>query len=313
MAIGPGSAREGNRRSGRPMTDFSVVVVLHDSAGVLPALFASLARYAPAAQLVAVDTASSDDGPRIARDASAEVVELAGNPGFGAACNAGVQRARHAVTVLLNPDCELLDDSLSALVEAAASRDALWAPRLVSALGACERSAHALPGTLGPLLASPLHPPALPAPLRDRLEPWRADTPRPVGWAVAACLAARTALLRRLGPFDARQFLFYEDMDLCLRARAAGVPTIFDPRVRVRHLGGHATRRAYDGEPFELLAARRHAVVAGNRGATAARLDDATQLMTFATRTIAHGLTGGDWRRPEAQLRAAARAAAGAR
>ena len=56
-------------------------------------------------------------------------------------------------------------------------------------------------------------------------------------------------------------------MDLCLRARAAGVPTIFDPRVRVRHLGGHATRPAYDGEPFELLAARRHAVVARNRGA----------------------------------------------
>lgn len=295
------------------MTEFSVVVVLHESAGVLPALLASLGRHAPGAQVVAVDTASSDDGPKIARDAGAEMVQLGENPGFGAACNAGVGRARHAVTVLLNPDCELLDGGLNALVEAAASGDALWVPRLVSAHGVCERSAHALPGTLGALLASPFHPPALPPPLRARLEPWRANSPRPVGWAVAACLAARTTLWRRLGPFDARQFLFYEDMDLCLRARDAGVPTIFDPRVRVRHLGGHATRRAYDGEPFELLAARRHAVVACNRGAAAARLDDAAQLMTFATRTIAHRLMGGDWRRPGAQLRAAARAAGEAR
>ena len=40
---------------------------------------------------------------------------LAGNPGFGAANNAGVARARHDVTVLLNPDCELLDGGLADL------------------------------------------------------------------------------------------------------------------------------------------------------------------------------------------------------
>jgi N-acetylglucosaminyl-diphospho-decaprenol L-rhamnosyltransferase len=287
------------------VTPFTVVVVLHDSAGVVPPLLRSLGRWAAQAQVVVVDTDSADDGPRLAREAGAEVVELGANPGFGAACNAGVARARHPVTVLLNPDCELLE-GLGALVGPAAEREALWVPRLVGRDGAPERSAHALPGTLGALLGAPLHPPAAPAALLERLEPWRAERPRAVGWAVAACLAARTDLLRRLGPFDARQFLFYEDMDLCLRARAAGVPTIFDPRVRVRHLGGHSTRAAYDGEPFGLLAARRHEVVAGNRGRAAARLDDMAQLVTFATRTIAHGLAGGDWRRPLAQLRAVA-------
>jgi len=280
-----------------------VVTVLHDSARVVGALLRSLGRWAGSAQVVVVDTDSTDDGPRLARDAGAEVVELGANPGFGAACNAGVARARHPVTVLLNPDCELVE-SLGAL---GWEREALWVPRLLGPDGAPERSAHPLPGTLGALLGAPLHPPVVPAALRERLEPWRAERPRAVGWAVAACLAARTDLMRRLGPFDARQFLFYEDMDLCLRARAAGVPTIFDPRVRVRHLGGHSTRAAYDGEPFGLLAGRRHEVVARNRGRAAARLDDAAQLMTFATRTIAHGLAGGDWRRPRAQLRAVAR------
>ena len=32
--------------------------------------------------------------------------------------------------------------------------------------------------------------------------------------------------LRALGPFDAEQFLFFEDLDLCLRARAAGATEV---------------------------------------------------------------------------------------
>ena len=181
-----------------------------------------------APQLIVVDTDSSDDGPALARAAGAEVVELGGNPGFGAANNAGVARARHPVTVLLNPDCELLDGSLARLV-ARADDGRLWVPRLLNPDGSVQRSAHPLPGTAGALLPALVHPPLLPEPLRERVEPYRAERPRSVGWAIAACLAARTDVLRRLGPFDARQFLFFEDMDLCLRARAAGIPTVLDP------------------------------------------------------------------------------------
>src|SRR5205085_172986 len=99
-------------------------------------------------------------------------------------------------------------------------------------------------------------------------EPYRAERPRSVGWAIAACVAARSDVLRRLGPFDPAQFLFFEDMDLCLRARAAGIPTVLDPSVGVRHLGGHATRPAYAGEPRGHNDARVHPAPArlGPRG-----------------------------------------------
>jgi N-acetylglucosaminyl-diphospho-decaprenol L-rhamnosyltransferase len=285
---------------------FSLVVVLHDSAGPLPALLASLERLPSIPQLVVVDTASSDDGPAIARAAGAEVVELGGNPGFGAANNAGVARARHPVTVLLNPDCELLDGSLSRLAARAAD-GRLWVPRLLDPDGSVQRSAHPLPGTLGALLPALVHAPLLPEPLRDRVEPYHAERPRSVGWAIAACLAARTDVLRRLGPFDARQFLFFEDMDLCLRARAAGIPTVLDPTVRIRHLGGHATRPAYAGEPHELLARRRREVVAANRGRAAAVLDDLAQALTFAIRAVARQALGRTSDRERAQLAALVR------
>lgn len=288
---------------------FSVVVVLHNSAGPLRALLDSLALLPERPQLIVVDSGSHDDGAALARAAGAEVVGLGANPGFGAANNAGVERVRHAVTVLLNPDCELLDTSLDRLAAAAAGGpDRLWVPRLLEADGAVQRSAHPLPGTVGALLPALVHPAALPRALRERAEPYRAERPRTVGWAIAACVAARTEVLRRLGPFDPRQFLFFEDMDLCLRARAAGIPTALDPSVRIRHLGGHATRAAYAGEPHELLARRRREVMLAGRGPAARALDDAAQALTFATRAAARRIAGREADRERAQLAALRRA-----
>ena len=143
------------------MTPFSIVVVLHDSAGPLPALLASLGRLPSPPQLIVVDTASSDEGPALARAAGAEVVVLGDNPGFGAANNVGVERAEHPVTVLLNPDCELLDGSL-ALLAARAAGGELWVPRLLNPDGSLQRSAYPLPGTVGALLPAVVHPPILP-------------------------------------------------------------------------------------------------------------------------------------------------------
>jgi GT2 family glycosyltransferase len=257
---------------------FTVVTVLHDSAPELGRLLPSLRAHLPSSvQLVVVDSGSSDDGPVVARAAGADVIVLDGNPGFGAASNAGVAAARGAVTVLLNPDCELLDSGLSELAARAAGGEALLVPRLIEADGALQRSAHPMPGSPMALVRAALPTRALP-------QPHRARRPRRVGWAIAACLAAPTALLRRLGPFDPEVFLFYEDMDLCLRARAAGVPTVLHPEVVVRHLGGRSTARAFGGEAFDLQARRRREVVGARLGARALRYDDGAQALTFGLR-----------------------------
>jgi GT2 family glycosyltransferase len=287
---------------------YTVVVVLHDSAPELGVLLRSLDRHAPERpELIVVDSGSRDGGAAVAAEWGAEVVGLPGNPGFGAASNAGVARARHDVCVLLNPDCELLDGSLGVLAGwAAAAPGALHAPRLLDPDGSVQRSAHPLPGTVGAVLCAPLPAAALPPALRKRVEPWRADRPRTVGWAIGACLAATTAALRGLGPFDPAVHLFAEDMELCLRARALGLPTVLHPGLRLRHTGGHATLRA--GEPFELLARRRRAVVHATRGTLGQRLDDAAQGLTFASRAAGHALLGGDARRPARQLAALTRA-----
>jgi N-acetylglucosaminyl-diphospho-decaprenol L-rhamnosyltransferase len=260
------------------MTALCIVTVLHDSAPDLPRLLGSIdAVVQPPPQVVVVDSGSRDDGAEIARAAGTEVIELGANRGFGAANNAGVARARHPVCALLNPDCELHDDGLLRLAQRAAAADAIVVPRLLDAGGAIQRSAHPLPGRPSALARAVV-------PTRLLREPHRARRPRRVGWAIAACLVARTALLRRLGPFDPEPLLFYEDLDLCLRARQAGVPTVLHPDVRVRHLGGRSTERAFGAEPFELQARRRREVIGARLGRGALRVDDAAQALTFGLR-----------------------------
>ena len=254
----------------------TVVTVAHRSAAELALLLPTLPHDA---EVIVVDTDGSAAG------VPATVIERPDNPGFGAANNDGVARAAGDVTILLNPDIVATPAAIERLAMLAAGREALVVPRLLNADGSVQRSAFALPGRpSGPLTA------LTPGPLRR--EPWRSRAPRIVGWALAAALAAPTELLRRLGPFDPGAFLFYEDMDLCLRARVEGVPTVLHPEVELTHTGGHS----YDAAPIDVLARRRREVVGANLGERALRWDDAAQVAEYGVRS---------WRgRDRARLRA---------
>lgn len=283
---------------------FSAVVVTHDSERELSVLLDSIDRHLPERpQVIVVDAASADGTPDAAQG-RAEVVALDDNPGFGAASNAGVGRAAADVTVLLNPDVELIDDGLQRLAAIARGAPLLAVPRLLNPDRTVQRSAHPVPGGAASLIPALVHPRLLPAPLRLHADPWRSSRPRRVGWAVAACVAARTDVLRSLGPFDPAQFLFYEDMDLCLRAAASGIPTVLHPSVALVHTGSHSTGPAYGGEPHALLARRRREVVTSRLGRRAAAIDDLAQAATFATRAAGRLLIGRDHRRERAQLSA---------
>jgi N-acetylglucosaminyl-diphospho-decaprenol L-rhamnosyltransferase len=304
----PGCTAAGRTKSNRDGAGLAVVTVLHDSEAELGVLLDSLRHHLPEAQVVVVDSGSSDGGARLARgwrDGAAKVLELGENLGFGRGVNAGLALVERPATALLNPDVELLDASL-----AAAGREALRDPgRLIAPLvlrpdGSREDNAQPEPGS-PVLIGHALVPGAvLPRPLAALTEPWRARQPRKVGWAVASCLVARTELLRRLGPFDEQTFMYAEDLELGLRAHDSGVDTLFWPAARVMHSGGHSTHRAFDGEPFELLAERRRDVVRARRGASRVRADDLLQLATFSDRLLLKRLTGRPAERERRQLEA---------
>src|SRR5947207_2803067 len=124
-------------------------------------------------------------------------------------------------TALVNPDVELLDDSLLAIGWEALRGDAperLLAPLVLSADGSRQDTVHPVPVSAADLARSLIPPGALPGRLGVALAPWRSGRPRRVGWAVGCALVPRTTTLLGLGPFDRPIFVYVQDLELGVRA-----------------------------------------------------------------------------------------------
>jgi N-acetylglucosaminyl-diphospho-decaprenol L-rhamnosyltransferase len=303
----PAAGREG----------LALVTVTRNSARDLEALLESVARHLPGVAVVVVDNGSSDRTVEIARRwPSVTTVPLEGNVGFAAACNRGLCSVRAPVTAFVNPDVELLDDSLLGLAGEASRDDVperLLAPLVLNGDLTRQDSVHPAPATTVDLIRSLLAPALVPASVGAPLWPWRSTVPRRVGWAVGCALVARTDTLRRLGPFDESIFLYGEDLELGLRAAQAGVQTWFWPTARVVHHGAHTARAEFGGEPFDRLARARHEVVARRLGRRRAAIDDRAQAVTFASRLAAKRVLGRSAERERLQLRALRSLRAGGR
>jgi GT2 family glycosyltransferase len=63
----------------------------------------------------------------------------------------------------------------------------------------------------------------------------------PVDWVAGAAVLMRFSMLRETGFFDPVYFLYYEEVDLMRRARAAGWTILYVPEARVVHAEGAAT------------------------------------------------------------------------
>ena len=293
------------RRRHSQAADLALVTVTHNSARHLRRLLESASRHLPEARVVVVDCASSDQTLAVARaEDLATTIALEQNVGFGAANNRALEDVTEPVTALLNPDVELIDDSLLVLAEQLHDPlrpERLLAPLVLSPDGSRQDTVHPVPGTVADLLRAVVPPAAVPG---TGLAPWGARTPQSVGWAVGCAIVARTATLRRLGPFDEQIFLYGEDLDLGLRAAAEGIETWFWPDARVVHHRAHSSQNAFGGEPFELLARARRDVVERRLGGRRAKLDDAAQTFTFASRIVVKGLIRRSSARERNQLRA---------
>src|SRR5438093_1088845 len=76
-----------------------------------------------------------------------------------------------------------------------------------------------------------------PHPLAARLRRWPGVSLRRwrVPWVTGCCLLLRRECVRDLGGLDEAFFLYYEDVDLCRRARAKGWSVWYEPDLRAVH------------------------------------------------------------------------------
>jgi N-acetylglucosaminyl-diphospho-decaprenol L-rhamnosyltransferase len=205
------------------------------------------------------------------------------NRGFAFGNNRGLERIRAIngepqYVLFLNPDTVVRPNALSELL---AFMDKTPGAGIAGSLledpdGTPQACAFTFPSAIGEMESE--------AGLRvlSRLAGrWRvlAETktePTEVDWVSGASMLLRSATLRQTGAFDEAFFLYYEEVDLCLRAARAGWSCHHVPHSRVIHLVGRSTgvtlrHSALPRRPAYWFAARQH-YFRKNHGAFSLRL-----------------------------------------
>jgi N-acetylglucosaminyl-diphospho-decaprenol L-rhamnosyltransferase len=208
----------------------AVVMVCHESAADVPGSLAAVCdQLEPHDELIVVDNASRDGTPAAARGAAprAIVVETGANLGFAGGCHAGVRASRAPLLIFLNPDAVPAPSCLEALRRCAAERPAWGAWQALVTLRGDDRvnTAGNIVHWLGFGWAGRMDEPVA------AVDP----APREVGFASGAALVVRREAWDAVGGFDARYFMYGEDLDLGLRLRLAGWGVGVVPAARAAH------------------------------------------------------------------------------
>ncbi|TDB80452.1 glycosyltransferase family 2 protein [Micromonospora sp. KC721] len=205
---------------------------------------------------IVVDNCSTDDSVAAAQELGARVIRLPENVGFARANNAALHEVTGDYVLFANPDLEVRPDGLDVLRRHLDTHGGLVAPQLLASDGVPQPNGRGFPYATAKLGNRKLWPLSrLHAGYRMVAEPGEA---RYVAWVMGAAVAGRTADLVRLGGWNERFFLYYEDHELGLRAWRNDLPVVLLGDVRWTHHWARATNslRWSRAHSLELRSAR---------------------------------------------------------
>lgn len=196
------------------------------------------------------------------------VIRNADNKGFAAACNQGAALCHADYLLFLNPDSELLPNSLSVplqfMDEPENRRVAVCGIQLLDESDRVARSCSRLPTCYNlTTMALRLHS------LSRRLFPpnfmkeWDHSQTRVVEQVIGAFFLVRRTIYDQLQGFDERFFVYFEEVDFCERTRQLGMQTVYLATAQARHVGGGCSNQVRATSLFyslrsRLLYARKH-------------------------------------------------------
>ena len=225
----------------------SVILVQHNNVGLTKQAIESFrAAVQTESEIILVDNASTEAQARttFVNEQSVECIFNNENLGFGKANNLAAGKARGDILLFLNNDTISTMDFVTPVLKEFKDDASLGiaGPRLLNADGSFQLSGGDLP--------------TIAVEARDKIVYGLVDRKntavreyaerqslrnRKVEWVTGAALFIRAELFKRLGGFDERFFMFFEDKDLCLRARKEGSSVRYIPEASVVHLRGGST------------------------------------------------------------------------
>jgi len=258
-----------------------VVIVNWNSGAQLRECLASFAKAAgddvTLARVTVVDNASTDgscEGLEAALPLT--VIRNTENRGFAAACNQGAAGSDAEYLLFLNPDTRLMPGSLELPVRYLQSEHheavGIVGIQLLDSNGHVARNTARTPSARS-MIGNSLG--------LDRLMPsvfpphfvgeWAHHETRTVDQVMGAFFFVRRSVFKALGGFDERFFVYYEDLDFAMRARAQGWSSVYLATAQAFHRGqgtteGATARRTFYFARSRILYARKYFSVLGSFG-----------------------------------------------
>jgi O-antigen biosynthesis protein len=213
----------------------SVIVLTYNSADYIEKCLQSLAesRRLPE-EIIIADNASADGTIPLTRQIASEsslaiqIVELGRNLGCAGGNNAGVRNSTGEVLIFLNPDTEVTPSLIGELID----------PILQDPKTAVTGAKIYYPGTRKLQHAGGfIHPNGMTEHFGAGEEDiGQFDEQREVHYVTGAGFAVRRDVFQELGGFDEDYFpAYFEETDLCMRARKAGYRVLYVPSAVLYH------------------------------------------------------------------------------
>jgi N-acetylglucosaminyl-diphospho-decaprenol L-rhamnosyltransferase len=228
--------------------DVSVVVVSYNTGHLFDRLFNALepAKTSLSVEVIVIDNASTDDSVVILEErySFVKLIKNGTNVGFGRANNQALPLARGRYILLLNTDAFVAPDTLEQTVTFmnAHPKCGVMGVKLVGTDGTLQPSCRYFPTPWNVFLQrtglSRFFPKIR---LVDDMS-WDHASIRQCDWVPGCYYLVRSEVIRQVGLFDPRFFLYYEEVDHCRAVRDAGWQVIYYPFTEVVHIGGESAK-----------------------------------------------------------------------
>ena len=177
------------------------------------------------------------------------------NEGFGSAMNVGIKHARGKYVLIFNPDIIISAGALEKLFQYMEANPQVGTvgPKLLNADGSLQYSCYRYHEPLVPILRrTPLGRLPWATKIIDRflMKDASHDQIMEVDWIMGSAMFTRADALAKVGSFDERFFMYFEDTDLCWRMWEAGYKVIYYPEAVMVH---YHRRASADGSIFKQL------------------------------------------------------------
>ncbi len=220
----------------------SVILVQHNNVHLTrEAIRSFMAFHSSGYEIIVVDNASSDSDPGelLKEFPGVRLIRNSENVGFGRANNQAARVAAGEILLFLNNDTLTIADVLSQVVrEFSEDRNiGVIGPKLLNRDGSFQLSSGVLPSFWREIIDKILY-----TMVNRGFQPIRAYAARVygreriAGWVTGAALFIQRELFEKVGGFDERMFMYFEDKDLCLRVALAGGTVKYVPGVAFQHV-----------------------------------------------------------------------------